>query len=194
MLLETLNTFAALATLLVIAVAAFAAVVQLRHLRISNQLNGLLTVLHYSQDPEEQHRRTFVLEDLDAKLSDREFRKELMQHPVDPRRHVELSVCDFFEQIGNYVKHGLIDEDAYLDTASGFVETMWEKLEPVIAIMRRTRDQTLYDNFEYLAARSQLWLSRHPRGNYPRNTDRLNVRDKWLETDGASPLNPPRKA
>jgi hypothetical protein len=183
MLLQSLNSVAPLATLVIIAVAAFAAVVQLRHLRASNQLSGLLTILHYSQDPEEQKRRDFVLNDLETRMQDGDFRRSLTQLPIDPSVHIELKVCDFFEQVGNYVKRGLIDESAYLDTACDFVETMWEKLEPVIAIMRRTRDQTLYDNFEYLTARARLWIARHPHGNYPRNTRRIAVRDKWLTTD-----------
>jgi hypothetical protein len=186
MLLQSLNNLAPLATLIVIAVAAFAAVVQLRHLRASNQLSGLLTILHYSQDPEEQKRRDYVLNDLETRLQDADFRKSLMEHPVDPSVHIELKVCDFFEQVGNYLKRGLIDESAYLDTACDFVETMWEKLEPVIAIMRRTRDETLYDNFEYLTARARLWSARHPRGNYPQSTRRVAIRDSWLITDNAA--------
>ena len=186
MLLESLNTAAAFSTLVVIGVAAFAAIVQLRHLRTSNQLSGLLTILHYSQDPEEHERRSFVLNDLEDRLKDPEFRRSLMQHPVDQRIHVELKVCDFFEQIGNYVKCGLIDESTYLDTACDFVDTMWVKLEPVIAIMRRTRDETVYDNFEYLTARSRLWIARYPGGTYPKNTDRLPIRDHWLATDSVA--------
>lgn len=184
MFLQSLNALVPVATLVVITAAALAAVVQLRHLRASNQLSGLLTILHYSQDPEEQRLRDYVLNDLELRLGDGDFRKSLTQHPVDPRVHIELKVCDFFEQIGNYVKRGLIDESSYLDTACDFVDTMWEKLEPVIAIMRRTRDETLYDNFEYLAARARLWIARHPHGNYPKNTPRMAVRDKWLLADG----------
>ena len=186
MSLELLNTFAALATLVVIAVAAVAAVIQLRHLRASNQLSALLTILHYSQDPEEQERRAYVLNDLEKRLDDAEFRRSLMRCPVDLGTHAELWVCDFFEQVGNYVKRGLIDEDAYLDTACDFVESMWEKLEPVILVMRRTRDETLYDNFEYLTARSRLWIERHPRGNYPQNTGKIAGPDRWLTVDSAA--------
>ncbi len=186
MLLESLNTVAAFSTLVVIGIAAIAAVVQLRHLRASNQLSGLLTILHYSQDPEEHQWRSFVLNNLEARLKDPGFRGGLMQHPVDQRIHVELEVCDFFEQVGNYVKRGLIDESTYLDTACDFVDTMWGKLQPVIAIMRRTRDETVYDNFEYLAARSRLWIDRHPNGNYPKDTKRLAIRDHWLTTDSAA--------
>lgn len=181
--MQSLNALVPIATLVVITAAAFAAVVQLRHLRASNQLSGLLTILHYSQDPEEQKLRDYVLNDLQTRLQDADFRRSLTQRPVDPRVHMELKVCDFFEQIGNYVKRGLIDESSYLDTACDFVDTMWTKLEPVIAIMRRSRDETLYDNFEYLEARARLWIARHSRGNYPRNTPRIAVRDNWLAAD-----------
>lgn len=185
MFLELLNTVAAFSTLIVISVAAYAAIVQLRHLRASNQLSGLLTILHYSQDPEENERRIFVMNDLEDRLKDPEFRRGLMQHPVDQRIHVELKVCDFFEQIGSHVKSGLIEEAAYLETACDFVDRMWSKLEPVIAIMRRTRDETVYDNFEYLTARSRLWTARYPKGTYPDNTPRISIHDRWLEVDNS---------
>ena len=174
-------------TFIVVAVTAAAATIQLRHLRASNQLSGLLTILHYSQDDREQERRNFVLRDLETRLQDADFRKSLEQHPVDPQIHKELHVCDFFEQIGNYMKRGLIDEDAYLDTACDFVDAMWRKLEPAIAIMRRTRDNSLYDNFEYLVVRSRAWLARHPNGAYPYNAPRLTVKDEWLASDRRTP-------
>lgn len=186
MLLESLNTIAAFSTLIVIGVAAYAAIVQLGHLRASNQLSGLLTILHYSQDPKENERRSFVINDLEDRLKDAEFRRGLMQRPVNQTIHVEITVCDFFEHIGSYVKSGLIDERAYLDTACDFVNMMWDKLEPVIAVMRRTRDETLYDNFEYLTARSRLWIARHPKGTYPKNTARVPVHDRWLEIDNGA--------
>lgn len=185
MVLELLNTLAAIGTFLVIAATAFAAVVQLRHLRASNQLSGLLMILHYSQDALEQECRTYVLNELETRLANPDFRKTLEHHPVDPQVHVELHVCDFFEQIGNYVKRGLIDEEAYLDTACDFVDTMWRKLEPVIAIMRRTRDESLYDNFEYLVVRSRKWIEDHPNGDYPSETPRIAINDKWLTLDRA---------
>jgi hypothetical protein len=170
---------------LVIAATAFAAVVQLKHLRASNQLSGLLTILHYSQDASEQERRNYVLKELETRLEDPEYRRSLERHPVDGQVHTELRVCDFFEQIGNYVKRGLIDEEAYLDTACDFIDTMWKKLEPVIAIMRRSRDESLYDNFEYLVVRSREWIQRHPRGQYPKRSPRIAISDVWLPCDGA---------
>ena len=183
MLLEWLNTLTAIGTFFVIAATAYAALIQLRHLRASNQLSGLLTILHYSQDAVGQEHRNFVLRDLETHLRDPDFRKSLEERPIDPRIHKELYVCNFFEQIGNYVKRGLVDEEAYLDTACDFVNLMWRRLEPVIAIMRRNRDDTLYDNFEYLAARSRMWLERHPNGAYPANTPRIPVKDEWLTAD-----------
>ncbi len=47
---EILNTIAAIGTFLVIAATAIAAVVQLRHMRASNQLEGLLSVLARVED------------------------------------------------------------------------------------------------------------------------------------------------
>lgn len=49
--LEVLSTAASVGTFVVIGATAIAAVVQLRHLRASNQLQGLLTVLARVEDP-----------------------------------------------------------------------------------------------------------------------------------------------
>jgi hypothetical protein len=48
---EALSALAAVGTFVVITATAIAAMVQLRHLRTSNQLTGLLNILGRSEDP-----------------------------------------------------------------------------------------------------------------------------------------------
>jgi len=49
--LEVLNAVASIGTFIMIGVTAITALVQLRHLRASNQLTGLLDVLSRVEDP-----------------------------------------------------------------------------------------------------------------------------------------------
>lgn len=77
MSLEVLSTSAAIGTFLVIAATAIAAVVQLRHLRISNQLTGLLNILGRSEDPQFSEWRESTRKVAAERMSDAAFRKSI---------------------------------------------------------------------------------------------------------------------
>ena len=77
MTLEALSTAAAIGTFLVIAATAIAALIQLRHLRVSNQLQGLLAILSLPYEPILHESFEFVSHELEARLRDPEFRHEL---------------------------------------------------------------------------------------------------------------------
>lgn len=170
---EVLNTIFAGATFTVIAATAIAALIQLRHLRASNQLTGLLTTLRMWYDPQVQQGFDFVRDDLAGRLKDPNFRADLEDDNVDRRVHVELYACDYWEQIGSYVKYGLLEEDSFLDVAGATINRFWKQLWPVISIMRKTRGDSLYENFEYIVVRSRLFISKHPDGLYPKGLPRV---------------------
>jgi hypothetical protein len=90
MSIEVLNTAAAVGTFLVITASAVAALLQLRHLRVNNQLSGLLTVLTLIQSRDMRELFDFVRHDLPANLEDPEFMKGLERIPIDRRVHKEL--------------------------------------------------------------------------------------------------------
>lgn len=179
MSMEALSTAATVGTFVVIAASAVAAIVQLRHLRISNQLDGLLTFLQLLQSAEMRELLNFVRHDLAARLEDQAFVSELHERPVDRAKHPELYVCQFFDHIGSHVRSQLIDENALLQTAWYDVNLYWTLLRPVVELTRTTTSEDsrrlyVFENFEYLAARAALWIARHPNGNYPANTPRLS--------------------
>lgn len=78
-------------------------------------------------------------------------------------------------------KHGLFAENLYFDNNSP--ELTWENIEPVVALMRRKRGPSVYENFEYLVARSRAWDERHRKGAYPGGTPRVAIRDPWHVVD-----------
>lgn len=179
-MLEILNSVAALGTFFVITATAIAALVQLRHLRQNNELQAVLALRsERSQALEDAYE--FARVELPALLEDPAFRAEL--EASSPRRsvHKELTLCDYFEHIGVYIKHGLIDEDVYFEIGSP--ENYWPYLQPVIAIYRRTRGPSAYENFEYLVMRSLKFNAEHPRGTYPADARRLAVNDPYAEAD-----------
>ena len=174
--LELINTLAAVGTFVVISATGIAALVQLRHLRKSNELQGLMTVLTLNYETAVQDAFRFLTHDFPSKMKDPSFRQQLdTDGPVDRLVHKELEICDYFERIGSFVKNGLISENLYMDCS--VPELFWGALEPAIAIMRRKRGPTVYENFEYLAIRSRHWNRLHPGGNYPSSTPRANFVD-----------------
>jgi Domain of unknown function (DUF4760) len=166
------NAIVSTVTLLVVAGAAFAALRQIRQLRAQTTLAGLLKVLDDWRDPKFQEVMRYVRTDLREKLRDPEFLAEL-DGPVDAVRHPEIQICSWYEQIGSYMKHGLLDEEVMLDVSSSSCYATWLDLEPVIARMRRTRGDALYENFEYMAVRGILFQRAYPDGCYPRTTPRM---------------------
>ena len=166
------NALVSTATLLVVAGAAFAALRQIRQLRAQTTLAGLLKVLDDWRDPEFQRIVAYVRNELPKKVQEPGFLDDL-ENMHDQEKHPELAICAWYEQIGSYMKHGLLDETIMLDVASSSTNTMWRSLAPVVERMRRTRGDALWENFEYMAARGVLFQRAHPNGCYPRDTPRM---------------------
>jgi len=140
-----------------------------------------LAILSLPYDPVLSESFQFVSHDLETRLRDPEFRRELEVAQVDRKIHKELLICDYYERLGSIVKNGLIPEELYFDNSTP--EQYWRLLSQVIAIRRRVRGPVAYDNFEYLIARSRAYDRRHPNGTYPPNMERVEIEDPWLAED-----------
>ena|SRR5690348_3801645 len=173
MSLEFVNALAAVGTFLVIAVTAVAALVQLRHMRSSNQLAGLLHTVSVFEGAGFQRKLSWVKNELPAKMKDAAFVAEL-RYPGTLSRadHPELAIADLWEQTGIYIKYGLVSEEAFMDMAGYSVVASWKSIVDVIAIRREVAGESQYENFEYLAARAFEWEKRHPT-SYPADTPKL---------------------
>jgi hypothetical protein len=176
---EAISAVSTLGTLIVITVTAIAAAIQLRHMRSANHISTALGFMDKWATPEYRALINYVTLELEGKLKDPAYRESLMRIPADRIKHPEIAMLDMWEQMGSLVKLGAVPEDAYFETASAICLMMWERLKPVIAIMRRRRGDEVYDNFEYVAARAMRWEAKHPDGTYPRGTPRLPVIDPY---------------
>lgn len=172
-MIELINTTAGVLTFFVIALTAVAALQQLKHLRASNQLAGLLNVLNIQRETMFRECQNFVRIELAQKMESPDFRASLERPSPDLDAHPELWLCGYFEQMGNYVKYDLIGEAAFLDQACDIIIMYWKLLSPTIEIVRRARGPGVFDNFEYLVARAHRWLKKYPNGNYPRNVPHM---------------------
>ncbi len=171
------NAIVSTATLVVVAAAAVAAVRQIRHLRAQNTLQGLLKVLDDWRDPTFREWVNYVRNQLPVRMAEPGFFEEL-DGRIDRSRHPELHVCDWYEQVGSFMKHGLLDEQTMMDVSSGSAPYIWREIEPVITYMRQKRGDSVYENFEYFAARGVMFSRAHPNGCYPAGTPRMrDLRD-----------------
>lgn len=181
--LETLNSVASIGTFIVIGVTAIAAVVQLRHLRASNSLTGLLDVLSRVEDPifnEWLDRSKKIIQD---NIEDPDFRKSIVQATYARGNNPWLNMCNSYEWVGSLVKHGLIPEEPFMDVYSSRILSAWTILEPIFALARRRGDRSIWENFEYLIVRSRRWETLYPDGAYPKGVPRLEYNDAYRAAD-----------
>ncbi|HMD01763.1 MAG TPA: hypothetical protein VKG44_02245 [Candidatus Baltobacteraceae bacterium] len=170
--LELWSTIASLGTFAVISATAVAAFVQLRHIRRANELAGLLSTFEMLQDPSVRDLVNYVRHDLPGRMKDPAFRASLLEIPIDRREHPELYLCDMYNHVGAFVRDGLIDEHIYLRTEWYNVSLYWGLLRDVVAQVRESRP-FVFENFEWLASRTQRWIEAHPQGDYPANQPRM---------------------
>ncbi|HZY96452.1 MAG TPA: hypothetical protein VFE35_05070 [Candidatus Cybelea sp.] len=188
MSLELVNTLATFGTFFVIAATAIAALVQLRHSRSSNQIVVLNEIRETMDSPEFQAARHFVETELPTKLQDPAFRLQFAERRLRRTRETQplfekINVIgNFWENVGVFVKAGLLDRDLALDLWSGVSIGTWNRFAPLTAVARRT-NFALWENFEYLTMLSQDFQAAHANGTYPVGARRLELKDEWLEAD-----------
>lgn len=173
-MLEIVNTIAAVGTFLVIGATAIAAVVQLRHMRASNQLEGLLSVLARVEDANFNAWLTDTQRQLPEMLADAEYVRSIIDNTFD-RNVAWLQLGNSYDWVGSLVKNRLIPEDAFLDVYSFRIVQAWELMEPITVLARHNVSAAVWENFEYLYVRGVDWSARHPDGAYPKHQRRAKL-------------------
>lgn len=183
---ELVAAIASVGTFLVIAATAVAAFVQLRHMRGSNSIAALTECREVLESEEFDAAQRFVAFRLPELLQDENVRRELRKSPMSEELRPINVVGNFFESLGSFVRHGIIDKDIACSLWCGITVKNWELLSPALAIMRRNEGDSLWEQFEYLASISKAWLERHRNGDYPAGAAHMPIEDVWLEADRAA--------
>jgi len=188
MTLDLWNTFATFGTFLVIAATAIVAMVQLRHIRCSNQIAAMNDLRETAESEELRAARQFVFTELGEKMKDLDFRYQVWNRAARTSESQAFitkisTVGNFWEGVGTLVKAGLLDAELVFEVWSGHLIDDWEKLAPVTALSRRGVGSVIMENFEYLTVLAQDWDASHPNGTYPQRMRRINLKDDWLEAD-----------
>ncbi len=190
MSLELLGTLGSLLTVLIVGATAIAALAQLRHMRAGNQINAVLAIGEKFTESRFEQARSSVNTRTAEAMNDPEFRAFVIararREPLPVISAEQRAILDainltgnLFEEIGNLVKNGIVDETLILDIYCTQVVGTWRRLEPYIALSRdAANDPGLWDNFEYLTMRARAFLDAHPT-TYPKGMPRIPLKNPW---------------
>jgi hypothetical protein len=188
MSLELVNTLGTLATFVVIAATAIAAIVQLRHARSSNHIAALNELRETRETSHFQAASQFVAGHLSEKLRDPAFRYQLTA--IEARTDEMRPLLGMLGTVGNYyeamwvlVKAGLVERELVSQIFADNITLAWEQLAPVTTIVRRRVGPALWENFEYVTVLAQDWKAEHPKGTYPAGVRHIELKDEWFEAD-----------
>jgi hypothetical protein len=145
---EAVTAVATLASAIVVAVAATAAVLQIRHLRAGNQLQAILRIYDIFNSAEMVAARRYCIDDLPAVLSDESSRAALAAGTIDPRL---LLVGNFNNELGALVVDGFLDERLVWPVVP-VAARIWKVVEPIALEWRQGREDPVWADFEYIAA------------------------------------------
>ena len=177
---EWVTAIATAGTFLVIAASAVAALIQLQHIRGSNQIAALTEFRETMEGEQFQDAQRFVSFELPERLKDPAEQIKATTLPFTGEYTAIATVANMFEALGGFVRNGVINADVACDVVSLIVVRNWDALLPIITYVRRKiGKKALWENFEYLAYCSKRFMEAHPDGRYPRGVPRLPD-DPWL--------------
>jgi hypothetical protein len=190
--LELINTLASVATTIIVATAAVAALVQLRHLRGANQISGQLALRQVLLDRDFLEAVGRARQEVPKLMKEPAFRKYVADYHLglaeDNERYDSLYeeillVGRNLENIGNMVRNGLTDGRIFIEQWSPLVITAWNAIEPLLRIRRAAeRADYAWEDFEYLTVLARSWIAE--KGSvYPKDVQRILPSYAELERD-----------
>lgn len=178
---EWVGAVAALATFVVIAASAVAALIQMRHMRSANQI-ALFTAYNTEFDSP-QFASAFAY--VRTELPNHEFTREELENLVNGiylgRLHDARTIGNFFEDMGSFVLTGVLHRSIVCNLYSQNVLDAWRALAPMVVFVRKHRNmQGIWENFEYLAVLAEDFVKQHPNGVYPHGLRRMAADDSLI--------------
>ncbi|HKU66153.1 MAG TPA: DUF4760 domain-containing protein [Candidatus Baltobacteraceae bacterium] len=170
---EWATALGTIGTFVVITASALAALMQLRHMRGSNQIVALTECRETLESPEFREAQRFVSYELPKRLSDPEESRKVAQIPFSGEYQAIETVANFFESMGLFVKTGIIDKRIACDFWAFVVLRNWQALLPITTYAREKIQQpALWENFEYMAALSAAHQRDH-KTSYPPDMEHM---------------------
>ena len=185
---EAWTAFGTVGTLVVITATAIIGLVQLRHARAASHAIELHNLFNEYEGLTHRDAFHFVRTELESRLEDPEFRNEIRRGAIDRIRHPEITVLNFFEQLGALYTYGAIDRELFLRTFRAPIIGFWKRLEPVVALSADAQHGNLvFQHFERLTIEARRWQEEHPTGVLGSDDERIPLVDRWRDLDRATP-------
>lgn len=163
---EALSAIGSLVSGLVIAASAVAAIIQIRQLRASTQLQGFVDLVRDYHSADVQAARRFVATQLPERLESEHYRAELSNFTADTHTHPELLLREFWEQLGSLMRHNVLDTPLFLEFFTIPCRLDWQRLAPVNKLLRQ-RNRYISEEFEYIANLCDRWYLSREEGGSP---------------------------
>jgi len=180
--LELINTLASVATTVIIAATAVAALIQLRHLRAQNQISGQLALRQVLLDRAFLEAVGRARQEVPKLRKEPAFRKYVADYHLgmaedheryDSLYEEALTVGRNLENIGNMIRNGLTDGRIFLEQYVDLVIIAWDATEPLLRIRRAaTHNDTPWEDFEYLTVLARRWNAENGSA-YPAGVERI---------------------
>lgn len=180
---ELLTATSSVATLLVVAVTAYAALRQIKHLRSGNQVAALLPLTDEYQSDQIRKSLDYIIGTLQADLNDPAVRAGVVARPATGLARKAMSCLNFYESVGALVCAGALDLELVLRYFT-LPSEVWEISSDYIALTRRSRGPEVFENFEALVALENKHAKRHGTSRYPSGLPHIEAPDRWAAADG----------
>lgn len=177
---EWVTAIATAGTFIVIATSAIAALMQLRHMRSSNQINAYNECRETMDQPAFREALDFIFNELPSHFDDPDF-LEKMRHGLPGRLGAVRMVGNLFESMGLFVHLGIMDKDIACELWASIALRSWAALSPMMPLVRRELDPGIWDYFEYMASISRDFIEHSPVARFPSNVKRMPVDESLLE-------------
>ncbi len=133
---------------------------QLEQLQRSTQLEGTMKIFEVLRGAQFQEAWRFLSTDFERRMKDEDFRSDAERiSGVDVTLHKERFVMRTYEEIGTYVRHGLLSGEPFFDYGGAVLVDAWERLSDVVAVHRSRGGENYWMNFEYLYAQAKRTMN-----------------------------------
>ncbi len=141
---EQITAMASIASAIILAVGAFAAIVQLRHARLANQLEGYLSLFAAFASPEMVEARQFVTS---LEVRSVEAASKEIEQGLDPRIS---RMGNYLQEVGSLIRARVLERHLFVPII-GNCQDIWPKLAPYATVLRRSSGAPIWADVQYLA-------------------------------------------
>lgn len=175
---DWVTAIATAGTFVVIAASACAALVQLRHMRASNQITAYNECRETLDSAEFREALYFIRTVLPERLREPGAAAAIVATGLTGEYAGVRLVANFFENMGLFVRIGMMERRIACELWAHIVFSTWNSLRPLLREIRRQVSPGIAVNFEYMAALSKQFVDAYSEESYPAGAPRMPLEDK----------------